>query len=289
MTGITFSISFDLGPTLDLSAGINREVFPLLNQAVKAIAQKTTQDWQEAVYRSNLWSGERDVYTQLIKWRMTGEFSAVIESDYQHAVAIETGRPARDLKRMLDTSVKVRTTESGKRFLVVPFRHNTPGHGAHAPSMPQSVYDIARTIAPSRVVSQGTRPSGEVTHLSPKTGMSISPHQKPHLFDIATKAPTQVNRNAYEWGGRIGKGTLKGLGLDATTQRHLQGMVKFDTSTKNKTSSVYMTFRIMMQGQSGWIIPAQPGKYLAKKVVDDMRPKAQAVFAEAIKRTLGRK
>ena len=284
MIGTTFSL--DLGIKLDLSAGIDKQVFPLLNQAVKAIAQKTAQNWQEEVLRAKLWSGERDAYAQSITWRMTGDFTAMIESDYRHAEAIETGRPADDLKRMLNTSVKVRTTESGKRFLVIPFRHNTPGHYAHARSMPDSVYELAKSLALSRIVSQGKRRSGEVTALSPAFGMKPSQHQKPHPFSLGNRQPVTVNRNRYEWGGRINMGALKNLGVDVTTQRHMQGMVRFDTSQPGKKSSVYMTFRIMMQGETGWIIPAQTGKYLVKKVVDNMRPKAQAAFAEAVRLTL---
>ncbi len=286
MTGITFSLSLDLGYQLDLSAAINRDIFPLLNQSVQTIAAQTTQNWQEAILRARLWSGERDAYAKSVTWRMTGDFTAIVESDYQHAATIETGRPAYDLKRMLNTSVKVRTTENGKRFLVIPFRHNTPGQTAHANAMPVSVYQIMKKMTASHVVSQGTRPSGEVTRLSPKTGMFPSAHQNPHLYDRASSEHVQVNRNRYVWGGRLSRETLKGLGLDSTAQRHMQGMVRMQTGTANKTSSSSMTFRIMIQGQSGWVIPAQPGQYLAKKVVEDMRPKAQAAFAEAVRKTL---
>jgi hypothetical protein len=49
-----------------------------------------------------------------------------------------------------------------------------------------------------------------------------------------------------------------------------------------------MTFRIMMDGQTGkWIIPAKPGMFLLRKVVQDMQPKAQAAFEAAVQKTIG--
>jgi hypothetical protein len=60
-----------------------------------------------------------------------------------------------------------------------------------------------------------------------------------------------------------------------------------NTSAGGATSSAFMTFRIMMEGQKGWVIPAQPGLYIAKKVQEEMQPKAEAAFAGAIKKQFG--
>lgn len=286
---ISYTISLALGAQLDLSQGIKANVMPLVRQAVKAVAQQTAADWQEAVYQARLWSGERDAYAQSIKWEMTGDFSAMVSTDYKHAADIETGHPQRDLKKMLDTSLKVRRTESGKRFLVIPMRHNTPGNSAHAKAMPGSVYALAKAMTPSRVIATGQRPSGEVTHLSPKTGMQPSANQTPYLSNPKTKQALTVNRNQYAWGGRLTAAMLKEAGMDKADAKRYAGMVKMNTSTpggKSKSSS-YMTFRIMMEGQTGkWIIPAQPGQYLARGVVQAMQPKAEKAFAAAIQKTI---
>lgn len=289
MSLISYQITFTAGAQLNLAAGINAKVMPLLNQAVKAIAQQTASDWQEAVYKAKLWSGEKDAYAQSIKWEMTGDFSAMVSTDYKNADEIETGRPPRDLKKMLDTSLKVRRTEGGKRFLVIPMRHNTPGNSAHAKAMPGAVYALAKAMTPSRVVATGQRPSGEVTHLSPKTGMHPSANQTPYLSNPKTKQALTVSRNQYAWGGRLTSAMLKQAGLDAPERRRYAGMVKMDTSTpggKSK-SSAYMTFRIMSESQTGkWIIPAQPGLYLARGVAQAMQPKAEKAFAAAVEKTI---
>jgi hypothetical protein len=59
-------------------------------------------------------------------------------------------------------------------------------------------------------------------------------------------------------------------------------MARFKTSTGG---SSYLTFRIMMEGSTGWIVPAQPGKYLAKNVADALEPLAEKIVAEALKRS----
>lgn len=287
MASSEFKISFDLGSVLDVSAVVNKQVFPLLNQAVRGIAQQTMIDWQSAVYGAKLWSGEKDSYAKSITWRMTGDFSAVVEATYRYADEIETGRPPRDLKQMLNTSLKVRRTEKGKRFLVIPFRHNTPGNDALAPAMSQSVYDLAKVLAPSTITGQGERASGEVTRLSPSSGMHPAAKQKPFLSNAKTKSAQMVNKNNYSWGGRLTAAALKAAGVMPIEAKYRQGMRRFDTSTPGGgKSSTYLTFRIMMEGSSGWIVPAQPGQFIARGVTDKMKPKANAAFREAIKRTL---
>lgn len=283
MSALSYKITFSVGAKLDIVAGINAQVLPLLNQAVRAVAQQTAIDWQKAVYQAKLWSGEKDAYAQSIKWEMTGDFSAVVATDYKHAGEIETGRGPRDLKKMLDTSQKVRRTTDGRRFLVIPMRHNTPGNGALAKAMPQAVHGLASAMAPSRVVGSGQRPSGEVTMLSPKAGMHPVAKQSPYLSNPKTKQAATVAARKYAWGGRLTVGALKGAGLDAATAKRYAGMVKFPDGSGGHS---HMTFRVMMEGSRGWIIPAQPGKYLARDVVQAMQPKASAAFAAAVKKTV---
>lgn len=270
MANISFQISFDLGSVLDVTAMVNKQVFPLLSQAVAGVAQQTAIDWQKAVYGAKLWGGEKDAYAKSISWKMTGDFSAVVEATYKHAEEIETGRPARDLKRMLNYSLKVRASKTGTRYLYIPFRHNTPGNDAHAKAMPQDIYDLAKQLAPSSITGQGTRLSG--------TG----------AYDVKTKKRLAVNQNKYHWGQRLPAGLSQKMKPHHATDIH-SGMYRFNTSTPGGgKSSQYLTFRTMSEKSRGWIIPAQPGQHLAQDVTEAMKPKAHAAFAEAIKRTLSK-
>jgi hypothetical protein len=282
---IKYTMNVQAGSLMSLSAGINAQVLPLLNQAVRAVAAATAANWQEAVLRApGVWSGEKDAYAKSITWKMTGDFSATIETDYKYAAEIETGRPPKDLKKMLLTSPKVRRTTGGKRFLVIPMRQNTTGQTAHATAMPAGIYDLAKAMETSRVASVGERPSGEVTVLSPKTGMHAAAQQSPFLSNPKTRQAATVASRKYAWGGRLTAGAIKGAGFDQATVKRYAGMVKMPDGSGGHS---YTTFRIMMEGSSGWVIGAKPGLYLAKKVADDMQPRAEKAFEMAVQKTLG--
>lgn len=253
---LTYKITFDIGAKLELVGVLNAKLFPLMNQAVHGVAQATAANWREAVMRARLWSGEKDAYAGSISYSMTGDFSAWVSADYKHAEEIETGRPPRDLKRMLDTSLKVRISKKGARYLIIPFRHGVPGSNTNP--MPKAVYLQAKAMEASRITGHGRRMSG--------TG----------AWSLATKAPYTVRQRAYSWGDR--------LGGDAG-RRHA-GMVRFDASTPGAKRSTFLTFRVMSEKSKGWIIPAQPGKFIARGVADEMQPKASLVFQEAIRRSL---
>lgn len=270
MAGKNYSISFDMGSQFDLKSEIYGQVTPLLSQAVKAIAQQTASDWQQAVYKAKLWQGEKDKYAQSISWSMTGQFSAVVEATYQYAEDIESGRPARDLKTMLSYSMKVRQSKSGTRYLSIPFRHNTPGNDALGKAMPDNVFAMAKDMTPSVITGIQSRKSG--------TG----------AFNIHTKAHFMVPQNVYKWGDRL----PSGLAQKIKPQHHSDpyaGMVKFNTTTPGGAkSSTYLTFRTMSEKSSGWIVPAQPGQKIAEGVRDAMQPKAENAFSKAISMTLAK-
>lgn len=258
-----FKIAVDLSGIMQQARGIiDAEVLPRLNQAVSAVAQQAAIDWKEAVTRAKLWSGEKGPYVESIQWKMTGAFSAEVSSDYKYALEIDTGRPARDLKKMLDTSLKVRQTKTGKRYLIIPFRHQVPGADAVGQSMPADVYALARQLEPSRVTGRGKRLSG--------TG----------AMDIKTRKPMMVTARKYAWGESLPAGAAPGM------QKKHAGMYRFQTSSGKAKSSTYLTFRIMMEGSPGWIVPAKPGLNLVKGVTDRLQPLAERAFSEAVKRDL---
>ncbi|WOL24220.1 hypothetical protein fHeYen801_010c [Yersinia phage fHe-Yen8-01] len=276
-----YGITINLGSTMDILAIVNKEVFPYLHQAVNAVGQKMAANWQEDIYKAKLWSGEKDAYAKSISWQMTGDFSGYVEATYKWAKEIEEGRPQRDLKKMLNTSLKVRRTKKGTRFLVIPFRHNVK-------DMPPQLAAQAKALQASSVVGQSMRRSGEITHLSRKTGMQPASSQQqvknPYLSNIKTKGPQGVNKNIYQWGGRLGAGSF---GPNPKGKTDIAaGMVRMDTSSGKQKSSAYMTFRIMSEKSQGWIVPPQPGLWIARKVVDEMKPKAEQAFISAMGWTL---
>lgn len=246
MGTINYRISMALGDRMDLSKGLNAMVMPLLSQAVNGIAQATASRWIQGIQSGKMWSGEKDAYAKSVTYRMTGDFTAVVESDYRYAQDIETGRPARDLKKMLNTSLKVRVTSKGTRYLIIPFRHNA-----------DTVPDQAKSMSLSAITGHGRRLSG--------TGAS----------SMLTRTAATVRQRKYNWGDRLAGPSIP---------KNQKGMVRMNTATNpGKKSSAYLTFRVMSEKSTGWIIGAQPGQYILREVVDEMQPEAEAYIAQAIR------
>jgi hypothetical protein len=258
------SISIDLSELLQLAPIAQTGLFTNLAAAVETTAQVGVERWQRAVLKAPLWDGERRAYAATIKYTMSGAYEAEIASDYKYVEDIESGRPPRDLKRMLDTSMKVRVSKKGKRYLIIPMRHNAPGGDAHAPEMPSNVYAEAKNLSASSITGHGTRVSGTGAH------------------DIKTKSPYLVRSRAYQWGGRLPAGMAPKLKPTHKTDPYA-GMVRFKEKTGGST---YLTFRVMVEGSSGWIVPAKPGLFIAKAVADSLQRTAEADFGAAMQRDL---
>lgn len=266
-------ISVDLSNAgAQAQAIINAQVLPRLNQAVRAVVQATQARWQEAVLRApGLWMGEKDAYSTSIQSKMTSDFAGEVWSEYKYAQEIEDGRPARDLKKYLQTSQKVRRTKDGTKFLVIPFVHQTPGHEAHAKAMPQEVYDLAKALKPSKVIGHGERESGERVSLHPVRGMRRLKNQAPFLHNPVKMVPKQIT----QWGGRL---------MGDNIPKQYQGMVRMKQDNGGGRHSTHLTFRIMSEKSTGWIIPAKPGLKLVAGVVSEMQPLAEKAFGEALRR-----
>ena len=238
---------------------------PSVARAVEQLAIAGQSRWREGVQAvPGLWIGERQAYMASIETRQISAYEWEIVSDYKYSEDIESGRPPRDLKRMLDTSMKVRLTKTGKRYLIIPMRHNTPGNSAHAPAMPAAIYAEASELKSSRITGHGRRLSGTGAH------------------SVTTKQPFKVRSRKYAWGGRLSSDLAPKLAAHHRTDPYA-GMVRMKQSTGGST---YMTFRIMMEGSSGWVIPARPGMWIARAVAESLQRSADTDLPQAVIRDL---
>lgn len=266
----SYGVSVDLSNLLSGHASLIQQLYPLLSQAVQATAEQGAQAWKSEVFKARLWEVEKKRYVESIGWRMIDTYTAEISSSYDQAQQIEDGRPARDLKRMLQTSKKTRIVKSGahagKRYLIIPFRHNTPngsGEGALAPQMPADVYARAHSLSASLVLPPGTK--------KPATRLSGSGHL--------------VAQQSYSWGDRLPAGLAPKLQSHHKTDPYA-GMVRFNTAAAGAPrKSAYLTFRVMTEWSSGWIVPAKEGLKLAEKVAGELQTTLDANIGQAI--TLG--
>jgi hypothetical protein len=262
-----YKISVDLAPVLNMLEAQAETLLGRVAETVQTFGEVATQQWKGAVMNApGIWIGEKQAYAQSIQWYNTGPFEVTVEAGYAKATEIELGRPARDLKDALKTSLRVRVVKRGKhkgmRYLIIPFRHNTPGYDAHAAPMPDHVYEVASQMKQSRI-----------------TGTRIVANQQ---GAVKNGFPVMIHRNKYKWGDKLPSGlTPKKKDYHATDP--YAGMVRMKTNASGSpTSSAYLTFRVMGEWSSGWIVAPQPGRYLAKGVADSLGPKFDSAIQKAL-------
>lgn len=260
-----YNIHVDLSGLFSAHASLAQQIFPLVAQAVRSVAEEGAYRWKDAVWKAKLWQdGEKTPYVESIKWEMTGPFSAEIWTDFALAQEIETGRPAKDMKVALQTSNKTRVTgpkakHPNQRYLIIPFRHNTSGNDALASPMPMDIYGAAKKLSASTVLPPGS--------IKPATRLSGN--------------GSVVAQASYNWGGRLPAGMAPKL----SPKHHsdpFAGMVKMQTSAGGSKSSAYLTFRTMGEWSSGWVKKAQPGLFLAKGVSDSLQGVLEDAVGQAV-------
>lgn len=260
---MAYTVAFNAGA---LFRDLNNQLKAALGDALEQTAQNARNEWAETALRARGVSRDfRDRYANSVKY--TVDRNALIGriwSDDPMATPIETGMPARDMKRALDTSEKVRTAKhgphAGQRYLIIPFRANSPGNNALAPNMPRAIYKQAQQLTKSTVTKQ----------ISMRSGLNAS--------DIRTRGPLMTMRSSYNWGSRLN-------GPDVP--KRFKGMVRFETSSGGQTSSKYLSFRVMGEWSKGWIQPARPGQFIVKGVAEHTKDVLQFNVANAIASVAG--
>lgn len=280
-----FRVSVAISSTLQTGSALAASAFPNLAAAVRVITEAAHRKWVEHAQGAPLPDGRRvnnrtGAYARSIQLRQLNDFSGEVYTELGYADAIENGTPARDLHDMLGSSLKVRLTKAGKRYLIIPFRYDRP-NSVLGPSMPQPIYDWWRgpSIISSAIVSTHTRVSG--------TG----------AYDIKTRQPLHVPARKYNWGTQLKPETIRQMGLGEDAVKRFANMYRFDRppepGARGGGHQQFITFRTMMEGSPGWRVPARPGLNVAQSVADEIRPIAEEAFPRAveidIRRMLGQR
>lgn len=266
---------------------LTRAEFPTLSYAVQKMAGYGQSIWQEYASGKPLPNGKviharSGRYMRSIMIHQTGDFSSEIYTDLHYAEGIEKGTPARDMKRMLDTSMKVRMSKKGKRYLIIPFRHGAPTNtltsdGKNATgmnTMPESVFEAWKGMKRSRIVSVGRRASGN------------------GAYDPRTRKRFMVSQRKYKWGDRMTEDQLRSQGISGRQLKHMKGMVHMQQrkglGQKGGVHGQYLTFRVMSEDSPGWLVKAREGAWPAKTTASELRPIAEKSFGEAVENDIKR-
>jgi len=289
----TFRVGVQLDG-LEAIAGMpfDKGVLPTLAYAVESLAQAAHARWRDFANGAPLPNGRvlrnrTGEYLRSILVRQTGDFAAEVYSELPYAYAIEYGSPARDMKKMLDSSLKVRLTKDGRRYLIIPIRHDHP-NSVMGNNLPVAVHRwlLREDFAPSSVTSEFQRVSQTGAYhwrdgINPITGTMAKKGDR--VF---------VKGWRYQWGSRLSAGDLAGMGFgpETKTSKRLRGLVNFRNpgGSGGGAHSQLLTFRVMMQGSSGWIMPAREGMYPARSTADEIRPEAETLFRAAVQHDIQR-
>jgi hypothetical protein len=252
-------------PNIPTGVALNR-LFPTVAKVCEEYALLHQAQWQTYAAGGVMPNGKRlknrtGEYLRSIDLVQKGTFSWVCQSTLPYAKMIEEGAPAFDMHRYLQTSAKVRISQKGRRYLIIPFRHGTPGTVGFSSVMSPEVYKMARALAPSRITS--------VLRLPNQIG----------LYEISTRQPLLIPRNTYHWGNRLPAGLGPKKHAHHKTDLYA-GLVRMKTEGGG---TQYMTFRVMSEGSGGWIQPAKAGQYPNKQIANQLEaPFKQAVQAAAV-------
>ncbi len=271
--GVNISIGFPPGIERAVAMAVEdaAALFPNQVRAIQEIAEAGHRRWLSYAsgaetlpdgQRIRSWTGR---YLRSIQLEPSGDYAYTIFSDDPKAHIIEEGASSWDLHDILYTSHKARRSKQGNLYLIIPFRHGIPDTvvvGEYTGrEMPDDVYRRMKEKARSAIVGQFTEPS---------------------VHDPSVAVP----RNIYNWGGRLTLAELGELGYDPADRRTQQmaGMVRMETSTGGRSSSLYLTFRTLSENnpEGTWIIPERAGRYPARAVAEWLQRETPRIMELAL-------
>lgn len=278
-----FRIAVDLSQLMPTNSPLDRTAFPSLALAVQAIVDRVEGTWKGFASGVPLPSGKSigirsGQYMRSINQRMTGDFAGEVFSNLPYAETIEKGAPARDMKALLNSSPKVRISQrTGRRYLIIPFRHDTGNAMSGNKPMPDSVRQWWEGKVASYVRSGFERRpvhSDMAGHITPEHA----------VYSLRTHKLLTVPQRRYQWGDRMKAADLEALGASAQQIKRMQGMVNFRRPGQSggAAHSKFITFRTMSEGSKGWIQPARDGLYPARETANIYRPLAEQLFTAAV-------
>ena len=234
----------------------------------------------------------------------------MIEPEGKIYALLEEGYAGFDMKKALQTSHKVRMSEDGTKFLIIPFRHGVPGtKGIKA--MPEEVYNEATfgRFKDGEFVITGSgaknmKQSSVVDGFTEGSIKGAANYQEAAVMRL--RNPERVDRRIYEWGER-----LHGVDQPKLKEHHatniFEGMVRMQSNpNKNREqygygqfaydgvnqtdnqmdSSQYMTFRVMSEKSKGWIHPGMKGLYIFRDVKQKAEQNVVKIISEGVEKDI---
>lgn len=190
------------------------------------------------------------------------------------ANAAEHGWAGGDMKPWLLSGRAVHEGKRGGRWVVVPFRHGTPGTSGRNFQAMGSQYVRGFKAGP-----QGFIPTGSLTQAqAQKLGKQI------HRAAKQLAATTSHATTGTVWGGRLPAGLAPKLEPHHKTDP-FAGMVRQEKTYRKATQNQYTTFRAvsLRSDPRAWVHPGIQGHNLFGAVEPFVGRTASALFAMAVR------
>lgn len=233
------------------------DLFPHTLQTIRTLAEAAREHWQ-ALALKQVPPPWRVAYREAIKIEMQvgdNTLTYSIYVDHPKAGALERGLPAWDMKKVLQTSKKVRVSRRGHKYLIIPFDWGEPSAIA---VRAQKARNVQEQVATAWI-------------------------QREPLESLVSV--TKTGRRLYSWGDRLTPAEVRELGLDPEKRdegRNLVGMVLMKSLPDRRQYA--MTFRTMSEisDPASWIHPGFPALNLTEQVVRWLESIYPASIREAL-------
>jgi hypothetical protein len=268
-----------LASTLDL-----KKVFPNTLQALNLVAINHLVKWREFTQGAPIPGTPRIInsrgdYTKSINADLNKDQLKEIYSKGPWTDWIEKGHGQIDLKPGMLRGPKARQGKNGA-YNIIPFRHGVPNSLKSNNPMPSNVYNYMKKET-NRREAAGDIGKSKIVGKGPET--------------INRANGTMDLKLKYQWGSKLpaslgGTPKTKFTTYGSYTWKtgKYTGMVRMDTSTKRKTTSEYLTFRVVSihSPASSWIVPPMEPLLIRRAVVDSLREETEKILKMAIEEDL---
>jgi len=219
------------------------------------------------------------------------DLTGAVMNDAPHAQVLEDGHGGFHMPSAVDWGAALargtaKVTKDGRRYLIVPFRHYTPGSegvgsGRARAMMPTPVYRDAMTALRGDMTRPAARDAAQRLREANR-GLS-----RPYAT-MAGNPGTPPRTSALL--ARLAQASLKREGQPGYTWRagKYEGMTRREQTnpTTGRSSGVFMTFRVMTEDSLGWFMPPQPGYHFAEKTVAAVKEQLVAIVGAAARQDM---
>lgn len=189
----------------------------------------------------------------------------------KRAVILENGEDVDfDMKaHFLATSLKVRVSKAGNKYLIIPMQHGTDSLKSIG------IYNNAKALSGSKIT--GFRNEGSQQGA---TSHEMAIHQRDNFMTPDGKPVPVVSRNTYKWGEHLKTST--------PALKNYDNMYRFEHTQSKVKNSSYITFRTMSNkpGSSPWIRRKRPGMNVLKAVIEEKTPIINQMISDAVQADL---